>query len=123
VADSLMTYRRRYFAFPQWPGVLDLLLTDESNPRSLCFQIAALAAHAAKLPHEIEVVDGGLPPARQFSELLNLLQTNRNTVPLGVEGTARRDLEQLLQTSGERLRQASESITHLYFSHSVTHVS
>src|SRR6266404_4482777 len=45
-----MTYRRRYFAQPQWPTVLDLLLTDETNPRSLLFQINALAEHAARLP-------------------------------------------------------------------------
>src|SRR5258706_444489 len=48
IADSVMTYRRRYFAQPQWPTVLDLLLTDETNPRSLVFQINSLAEHAAR---------------------------------------------------------------------------
>src|SRR5262249_49564935 len=52
IADSVMTYRRRYLAQPQWPAVLDLLLADESNPRSLAFQVAALADHSANLPRD-----------------------------------------------------------------------
>ena len=43
VADSSMTYRRRYLATLQVAPVVDLLLTDETNPRSVVFQIAALA--------------------------------------------------------------------------------
>src|SRR5262249_17921968 len=37
VADSTMTYRRRYFARPQLPLVLDLLLDDYTNTRALAF--------------------------------------------------------------------------------------
>jgi uncharacterized alpha-E superfamily protein len=32
--------------------VIDLLLLDESNPRSLAFQLVALEAHLAALPHD-----------------------------------------------------------------------
>ena len=46
IADSAMTYRRRYFAEPQLAPVLDLLLADDTNPRPLAFQLEALAAHA-----------------------------------------------------------------------------
>jgi uncharacterized alpha-E superfamily protein len=52
VADSAMTYRRRYLATLQVAPVVDLLLTDESNPRSVLFQIAALADHIEALPRE-----------------------------------------------------------------------
>jgi uncharacterized alpha-E superfamily protein len=45
VSDSSMTYRSRYLSAPQFAPVLDLLMADESNPRSLGFQLAALAAH------------------------------------------------------------------------------
>ena len=45
VADSGMTYRRRYLATLQAAPVLDLLLTDESNPRSVIFQLGALVEH------------------------------------------------------------------------------
>ena len=48
IADSSMTYRRRYFARPQLSPVLDLLLVDETNPRALAFQLdAAVGARPA----------------------------------------------------------------------------
>ncbi|MDX1951603.1 MAG: circularly permuted type 2 ATP-grasp protein [Verrucomicrobiota bacterium] len=50
IADSTMTYRRRYFAQVQLQPVLDLLLADQGNPRSLVFQIHALKSHLANLP-------------------------------------------------------------------------
>ena len=39
VADSVMTYRSRYCSRFQLAPVLDLLLTDETNPRSVAFQL------------------------------------------------------------------------------------
>ena len=45
VADSGITYRRRYLATLQVAPVLDLLLTDDGNPRSLVFQLEALSEH------------------------------------------------------------------------------
>ena len=45
VADSIMTYRSRYLARVQLGPVLDLLLTDETNPRSVAFQIVECVAH------------------------------------------------------------------------------
>ena len=50
LADSFITYRSRYRLAPMLPLVLDLLLIDESNPRSVAFQLAALAQHIDTLP-------------------------------------------------------------------------
>jgi uncharacterized alpha-E superfamily protein len=50
-ADSAITYRRRYLASVHAAPVLDLLLTDPTNPRSVVFQLAALLEHVVKLPH------------------------------------------------------------------------
>lgn len=50
VADSGMTYRRRYSGGLQAAPVLDLLLADESNPRSVLFQLKVLQKHVAELP-------------------------------------------------------------------------
>ena len=55
VADSSMTYRRRYMSSLQTAAVLDLLLSDESNPRSLAFQLVALADDVDKLPREMDL--------------------------------------------------------------------
>ncbi len=50
LADSFITYRSRYRLDPMLALVLDLLLLDESNPRSLAYQLAALARHLERLP-------------------------------------------------------------------------
>lgn len=50
LADSFITYRSRYRMAPVLPLVLDLLLVDESNPRSVAFQLAALSRHIDTLP-------------------------------------------------------------------------
>ncbi len=50
VADSAITYRARYFGVLAPEPVLDLLITDETNPRSIAYQLAALGEHVGQLP-------------------------------------------------------------------------
>ncbi len=52
IADSSMTYRRRYLGMLQAEPVLDLLLADETNPRSLAYQLVALAESIGRLPRD-----------------------------------------------------------------------
>jgi uncharacterized alpha-E superfamily protein len=52
VADSSITYRRRYLAGLHPAAVVDLLLVDDGNPRAVLFQVAALREHLNNLPHE-----------------------------------------------------------------------
>ena len=49
LADSTVTYRSRYLVAPEWLPVLDLLVRDEANPRSLAFQMKGLTEYVAKL--------------------------------------------------------------------------
>ncbi len=49
LTDSIITYRARYTAQPQWLPVLDLLVRDEANPRSLAFQVNGLRDYARRL--------------------------------------------------------------------------
>ncbi len=49
LADSTVTYRSRYLVAPEWLPVLDLLVRDEANPRSVAFQVKGLAEYIAKL--------------------------------------------------------------------------
>jgi uncharacterized circularly permuted ATP-grasp superfamily protein/uncharacterized alpha-E superfamily protein len=49
LADSTGTYRSRYLVAPEWLPVLDLLVRDESNPRSLAFQVKGMSDYIAKL--------------------------------------------------------------------------
>jgi uncharacterized alpha-E superfamily protein len=52
VADSIMTYRARYRTAFQLAPVLDLLIMDEGNPKSLAFQFSQLVAHVEHLPRQ-----------------------------------------------------------------------
>jgi uncharacterized circularly permuted ATP-grasp superfamily protein/uncharacterized alpha-E superfamily protein len=49
LADSIITYRSRYMARPEWLPVLDLLVMDESNPRSVMFQVLGLWDYLTRL--------------------------------------------------------------------------
>ena len=51
-SESLITYRRRYRSQLKLENVLDLLLLDPTNPRSLVYQLDLLRQHIALLPHE-----------------------------------------------------------------------
>ena len=53
-----MTYRRRYQGSLQTSAVLDLLLADETNPRSLAFQFAALSDDVNHLPRDALIAPG-----------------------------------------------------------------
>jgi uncharacterized circularly permuted ATP-grasp superfamily protein/uncharacterized alpha-E superfamily protein len=61
--DSSITYRSRYLGAPEWLPVLDLLIRDETNPRSVAFQLRGLAEVAERIGR---AVDGNgaldLPP-------------------------------------------------------------
>jgi len=49
LSDSAITYRVRYRTQPEWLPVLDLLLCDETNPRSILFQLDSILRTLAKI--------------------------------------------------------------------------
>jgi uncharacterized circularly permuted ATP-grasp superfamily protein/uncharacterized alpha-E superfamily protein len=49
LTDSTGTYRSRYMVAPEWLPVLDMLLRDDTNPRSVAFQVKGLTEYIAKL--------------------------------------------------------------------------
>lgn len=49
LCDSVLTYRSRYMARPEWLPVMDLLIRDPSNPRSVMFQANGIHDYLAKL--------------------------------------------------------------------------
>jgi uncharacterized circularly permuted ATP-grasp superfamily protein/uncharacterized alpha-E superfamily protein len=122
IADSAITYRRRYFAQPQWPPALDLLLADDSNPRALAFQINALADHIANLPRESGRSRGS--EVRQMDTLRGLLG-GANWQKLIETQFAEQDpaVNALLVRITAELRGLSDSINQQYFSHAATQVS
>lgn len=117
IADSTMTYRRRYYSEAQLSGVLHLLLADETNPRSLAFQLEALRDHCANLPRETQ--NGATSP-----ELTRLAQLRERIVTVDFRALdhARQEgvmtpLESLLTDCSSQLAGVSDQLTHHYFSH------
>lgn len=76
LCDSQIIYRTRYLAGPMRNPVLDLVLLDPANPRSLAFQVAAIVEQLAGLP---TIREDGLPeePLRQARTLSALLEEAR----------------------------------------------
>lgn len=66
-AESIITHRRRYPAGSGAETVLDLLLLDRGNPRSLTFQLELLARDLRNIP---EPVADHNPPAEQLTALI-----------------------------------------------------
>ncbi|MFN2425788.1 MAG: circularly permuted type 2 ATP-grasp protein [Candidatus Binatia bacterium] len=50
LSDATVTYRARYRSLPDWQGVTDLLVYDDTNPRSAAYLLGKLADHVARLP-------------------------------------------------------------------------
>jgi uncharacterized alpha-E superfamily protein len=69
-ADSSMTYRSRYFTTLQPVAMLDVLMADETNPRSLDFQISHLVDLYGKLPNhnldDLSAIQDALRQLRAF---------------------------------------------------------
>ena len=61
--ECILTYRRRYRSQAQLETVLDLLLLDPANPRSLAFQVEALAGDIRELP--VHVASGRISDVKK----------------------------------------------------------
>jgi uncharacterized alpha-E superfamily protein len=117
IADSGLTYRSRYLTTLQPGAVLDLLLTDVTNPRSLAFQLQGIVDHVAHLPREL---DRALPSAEE--RLALAIDTNlRLSDPLELAAAGHADgLGEFLDRLSEDLVLLSDSITRAYLSHLVS---
>jgi uncharacterized alpha-E superfamily protein len=119
VADSSTTYRSRYLTSIRTRFVLELLLTDESYPRSVAYQLAALVDRIDALPQ------AELPTApQQEKHLATRLRTLVREARL--DELKRRDtrgkrltLEAYLQTLRNGVMDLSEAISARYLSHSL----
>ncbi|HEY6257209.1 MAG TPA: circularly permuted type 2 ATP-grasp protein [Xanthobacteraceae bacterium] len=63
LCDSQMTYRQRYVMIAARAPVIDLVMLDPNNPRSVIYQLDRIEAHLAALPKR--VADGRLSLPQQ----------------------------------------------------------
>jgi uncharacterized circularly permuted ATP-grasp superfamily protein/uncharacterized alpha-E superfamily protein len=123
VADSSMTYRSRYYTTLQPLAVLDVLLADETNPRSLHFQLTHLVHLYEQLPRylpeDLNAMRRALVLLRTFDlERLSYPLPGAATVANSVDDLSR--LEQFLRGLELLLPSWSNNLSGRYFSHART---
>jgi uncharacterized circularly permuted ATP-grasp superfamily protein/uncharacterized alpha-E superfamily protein len=123
VADSSMTYRSRYFTTLQPAAVLDVLLADGSNPRSLYFQLGHLVELYERLPRHAAV---DLSVMRDALDRLRALDLRAMDFPLPGDGQAPRtpggpsQLDRMFAFLRVLLPSWADNISRTYFDHAHT---
>ncbi len=113
VFDSIMTYRARYRTAFQLAPVLDLLLVDESNPKSLAFQLDQLSVHVANMPRQSDGHDEN-PEAPTAREMLSAV---RRVDLAGLsDGSKTETLKAFLESMQTRLKKFDQQISAHYLS-------
>jgi uncharacterized alpha-E superfamily protein len=109
LSDSIVTYRSRYRAQAEWLPVLDLLLLDQDNPRSVLFQLQGLLKNLHKLAARYDNVGETL-----LLPLRNALQALDPDRDLYCGNSALIDLLLQVKTASEKL---SEQLSARFFSY------
>jgi uncharacterized alpha-E superfamily protein len=117
LCDSTITYRWRYLGQLQPAPVLDLVVVDESNPRSFAFQMRTIANHLERLGQASGVQVAALPPALEEDLQRVVRQFGGEEKSWRHEGLALSMLRDVANDAEARLETLSEGLTRAYFSH------
>jgi uncharacterized circularly permuted ATP-grasp superfamily protein/uncharacterized alpha-E superfamily protein len=115
LADSSVTYRSRYMARPEWLPVLDLLVRDVHNPRSIYFQLKGLNDFVGRVYDAVGVTDDS---GEGISERLDAAVLSLEAIDPGADlrhGSAR--LATLLQEWHDATFRLSEQLGLRFFAH------
>ena len=116
VLDVRMTYRFRYRENLQRNAVLDLAITDDTNPRSLAYQIERLVQHVDRLP--------GYEARPLRSEEMRLVMEAAHAVRMltaeDLSSAPPRTVLSVLKTVDEAMTHLSDTLTSKYLVHSGT---
>ena len=120
-SESLVNYRYKYRAPIQLPLVLDLMLFDPNNPRSLFYQIERLKFNLDVLPN----TQNGNQPAeysKLISKLFAVLEAAQkdHLSELDSKKKKYKNLETFLTTVNDLLLEIPEIISRVYFEHAQT---
>jgi uncharacterized circularly permuted ATP-grasp superfamily protein/uncharacterized alpha-E superfamily protein len=117
--ESLVNYRYKYRAHIQLHLVLDLMLFDPNNPRSLMYQLTNLKNHFQQLPKPQG--HGAIYPEheRLLSEIFDLLNTVHKDQLIMADGRRKKykHLEAFLLNITTLLQAVPEAISKIYFEH------
>lgn len=121
VADSSMTYRQRYYTVLQPIAVLDVLMADETNPRSLDFQLDHLLDLHGKLPRSLPADLDAMRDALTALRRVDLQSLAHPAAPSPNNGkSALRSLDRSLARLSDLLFSWSNTLSSQYFSHART---
>ena len=110
-AESGVTHQRRYRGYVRVAGVLELLLLDAENPRSLAFGHQELREHLAALPEST----GSTRPERLLDDLVEELERVEIAALTAIEGERRPNLERFLDGYLDRLTRFADAIGQVHF--------
>ena len=116
VSESIITYRRRYRSTATVGTVLDLLLSDPANPRSLTYQLDRITEDLRALPADRAAGRVGAAERRAL-EASTALRVADTSALAGTGGTTvRADLDEFLAHLYGLLTAAGEALAATYFS-------
>jgi uncharacterized circularly permuted ATP-grasp superfamily protein/uncharacterized alpha-E superfamily protein len=123
VADSSMTYRSRYWTTLQPVAVLDVLMADPANPRSLEFQLSHLADLYQKLPRpvaqDLDAMHQAIAQLRSLDlQSVNFPLPGSGSTGKGWNGPAQ--LDEALGLVQALLPSWADNIANVYFGHART---
>ena len=102
LADSQITYRQRYLMVAARAPVIDLVILDPNNPRSVAFQLDRIETHLAALPGRNAA--GRLSPVQQIAAAV---ATRLRTVDAGaIDEALIIDIEQSLMKLSDAITAA-----------------
>ncbi len=115
--ESLVTYRYKYRTGLEVNAVLELLLTEETNPKSLVYQITHCDEYLQRIGNKTE---RNLNTAqKKLLEIITLIRLcNVDALADQVVDKERKDLQIFLQKIIMNLQEVSNIIYHTYFAHS-----
>lgn len=121
ICDSSMTYRRCYHAMPSLGPVLDLLIADETNPRSMMWQLQQMARHVSRLPRDGYEGDDK-HEKRQVDGMLSVIASTQFSALAKAEDLQPGNLSRLCEHLLGGVMQLSNTITQHYFAHALPRV-
>ncbi|WP_459872687.1 circularly permuted type 2 ATP-grasp protein [Halomonas shantousis] len=119
--DNFTAYRRRYRSELHPTAILDLLLFDEGNPRSVGYMLKRLGRQIEHLPQP-----NGTPYRSREQRLILQASSTLQLADVALladvhaSETAREALASLFEALHEPLEQLSDAIHHTHFSHAET---
>lgn len=117
VANSAMTYRSRYVFGPDPAPVLDLLLADETNPRSVAFQLASLYQHVRGLRAQRDPLHKAAEQRIVLSIFSRLRLIDVDALAVLTRRGRRTQLRTELRRITRAMEELSRSLTRAYLTH------